>query len=104
LLTLIAAILILPIFLWSAIGRERWSPGYVPAQFSLLSERFHSGQQISESQVLTALGPPLITHSDSADLKRWSYSYMPSSGFGWHKRIITLRQDSVAEFLWIDEP
>ena len=104
LFTLIAALLVLPIFLWSAVGRERWAPGYIPAQFSLLSERFHSGQQIPESQVLAALGPPLMTHSDSAHSERWSYSYMPSSGFGWHKRVIVLRKGFVAGFLWIDEP
>lgn len=99
-----AIVSIVPLFLWSAVGRERWAPGYSHSRFVLLWEQFHSSRRVLEPQVLAALGPPLMTHSDSDDVTRWSYSYMPSSGFGWAKRIIYLRRGIVVGVLWLDEP
>lgn len=100
----VAALFITPIFLWSCFGLERWATDYVGSSFMALSQRHNAGQSLTAQQVLAALGQPVFTGSRPTGETVWSYSYMPSSGFGWHKRVFWLRGDTVTGICSIDEP
>ena len=98
------ALLVLPVFLWSCVGLERWAPGYSETAFSALLERHHSGVAISKHEVIATLGPPLASGTYETGETVWSYSYMPSGGFGWNKRIVVIRGDVVGYAYRMDEP
>src|SRR5712671_1887157 len=90
LLIAVTALFIVPVFLWSCFGLECWAAGYSDSSFAALSQRHSDGQSLTAQQVLAALGQPVFTGPRPDGETVWSYSYMPSSGFGWHKRILWL--------------
>jgi hypothetical protein len=100
----VTALLIIPVFLWSCLGLERWAAGYNEASFVALSESHSNGQPLTAQQVLGKLGKPIFTGTRSDGETVWSYSYMPSSGYGWHKRIFWLRGDEVTRVYSMNEP
>ena len=100
----VSALLIVPVFIWSCIGLERWGPDYSESSFTSLQSRYSDGQPITGHQVLAAIGHPVFTGVRETGETVWSYSYMPSSGFGWHKRIFWLRDDQVVNVYSLDEP
>lgn len=100
----VVALLPVPIFLWSCIGVERWGPRYTEAAFAGLAQRFRESEPLTEEKVIEAVGRPLFTTVDPDGSGVWSYSFMPSSGFGWHKRILHFRGDTVSAFRYWDEP
>lgn len=104
LLIAVTALFIVPVFLWSCLGLERWAAGYADSSFAALLQRHDDGQSLTAQQVLAALGQPVFTGSRPAGELVWSYSYMPSSGFGWHKRVFWLRDDTVTRVYSLDEP
>jgi hypothetical protein len=104
LLIAVSGLFIVPVFLWSCLGLERWAAGYADPSFAALSQRYSAGQSLTAQQVLAALGQPVFTGSRPDGETVWSYSYMPSSGFGWHKRIVWLHGDTVTRVYSIDEP
>jgi hypothetical protein len=92
------------LFVLSALSLERWAPSYSEAAFFRLLDRNSAGSTITRQQVLTALGPPLVTGRRAEGEEVWCYTYMPSCGFGWHKRVFWLRQNDVARVYFMDEP
>lgn len=104
LLLSVVALLIMPVFAWSCLGLERWAPRYAETDFTDLSRRYYDGQPLTGQQVLAAIGQPVFTGVRPSGETVWSYSYMPSSGFGWHKRIFWLHDDSVTRVYSLDEP
>lgn len=98
------ALLVLPAFLWSCVGMERWAPGYSDAAFGALLDRHRAGLAISKQEVIATLGPPLASGTYETGETVWTYSYMPSGGFGWNKRIVAIRGDVVAYAYRMDEP
>ena len=104
LLSAVSALLIVPVFIWSCIGLERWAPGYVESTFTSLLSRYSDGQPITGRQVFAAIGRPVFTGLLPTGETVWSYSYMPSSGFGWHKRIFWLHDDQIVRVYSLDEP
>jgi hypothetical protein len=100
----VTALLVLPVFLWSCLGLERWAEGYTDSSFAVLSQQHSDGQPLTAQEVLTALGHPVFTGRRPTGETVWSYSYMPSSGFGWHKRIFWLRDDAITRVYSLNEP
>jgi hypothetical protein len=99
------ALLVLPLFLWSCLGLERWAPGYSEAGFINIVRQHHTQRVVvTEQDVLAAIGSPLLTGVRETGEAVWFYSYMPSGGFGWHKRVLWL-QDGVVTYTYAqDEP
>jgi hypothetical protein len=95
---------IVPVFFWSCFGLERWAPDYSDSSFVALSQRQSGDQPLAAKEVLATLGKPVFTGTRPTGETVWSYSYMPSSGFGWHKRIICLREDRVTRVYSLNEP
>lgn len=102
--TAVAALLIVPIFLWSCLGLERWAEGYSESSFAALLQRHGDGESLTAQEVLAALGEPVFTGRRPTGETLWSYSYMPSSGFGWNRRIFWLRDDSITRVYSLKEP
>ena len=104
LFVLVVALLVVPTFLWSCLGLERWAPGYSEPAFSALLHRYFDHQPTTTRDVASALGPPLFTGTRSSGETVWSYSYMPSSGFGWHKRVFWFQDGIVTYAYSMNEP
>ncbi|HZU87095.1 MAG TPA: hypothetical protein VFF78_06405 [Anaerolineaceae bacterium] len=86
---------ILPLVITYALisGLQRYAPHYDEKQFIQLITEFDKGSNFTQQEVQARLGEPLsrekIKHEmDSVDREYWSFTYMPSTGFGWNKRII----------------
>ena len=98
------ALLTVPVFLWSCLAFERWAPQFSESSFATLLQRHFAGQSITGQEVIAAIGPPLFVGERPTGETVWSYSYMPSSGFGWHKRIFWLHDTTVSRVYTLDEP
>lgn len=103
-LTAVTALFVLPVFLWSCLGLERWAEGYTDSSFAVLLQQHRDGQKLTANDVLTALGQPIVTGRRPTGETVWSYSYMPSSGFGWQKRIFWLRDEAITRVYSLNEP
>ncbi len=106
-----AAVLVIVIFAWSALGLERFSRNYSEDQFSAIVNRFSSGELVGTDQVRQKLGEPLVSAKQDILVKArpheeaWLYSYMPSCGYGWQKRVIYFdSQGKMTDYLCMDEP
>ena len=73
---------------------ERYAPDFQEAAFVEIVTDYQHGAIVDQEQVLSALGKPL---SQELIGKRvvWSYTYMPSIGFGWNKRILSFDQSGI---------
>jgi len=103
-ITALGALLAIPLLLWSSVGIERWAPRFSERAFSTIFERYDRHQRVSVAEVVTVLGPPLYTSGGPLGEAQWSYSYMPSGGFGWHKRMIQFENGFVSSMYSLDEP
>lgn len=103
-LLIVGAVLVIWIFGWSCESLQRWAPGYSEAKFLALKSRFDSHQSLTTNDFLNALGPPIVTGHRATGELLWSYSFMPSSGFGWDKRIVYSRDGEVTEVQHFSEP
>lgn len=99
-----AALVMIPLFLFSCLGLERWAPGYSERAFRDLLDRRYRGESFGKPEVVAALGPPLVTAVGPEGGEVWCYSYMPSCGFGWDKRVIWFHGRSVTRVYAMDEP
>jgi hypothetical protein len=104
LLALLAVPLPIAILYFSVLSLTRWSDGFSEGKFLTLQKRFEGGSILQTSMVLRELGDPLII--DDIDGKQcWSYSYMPSGGFGWPKRTICFSESGIVSLVYsLDEP
>ena len=91
-------------FLFSCFGLERWSSGFSESEFDKLKDQYFAEERVTEAQVFKALGTPLCTGTNNTGDVIWSYSYMPSGGFGWNKRIFWLRGGVVTYMYEHSEP
>ena len=90
--TFAAVTVLIAIFFWSCVGLEREGPGFSESAFREVAER----PGLTRDQVISRLGLPLAKGSD-ADGEYWSYTYMPSGGFGWRKRLLVFNHHGVLE-------
>ena len=97
-------LLVVPVFFWSCLAFERWAPHFSESSFTALLQRHFAGQSLAEDDLVSELGRPLFTGLRPSGETVWSYSYMPSSGFGWHKRIFWLSDGRVTRGYSLDEP
>ena len=97
----------LPILLWMlmwASYHEQQAPDYQEHLFSHIITAFEGGEVITKKQVSKALGVPL-SQEVIAEREAWSYTYMPSTGFGWRKRVLFFNQEGIlVAFNNFDEP
>ncbi len=100
----LCALLTVPVFIWSCLGLQRWAPQYSEQSFQELLDRHRGGEALDTRDVVTTLGQPLFTGSHPGGTVVWSYSYMPSAGFGWDKRILWFDNDRVSYLYSLDEP
>lgn len=90
------AALILPLLVFTAMlfGVERKAPQFNEETYQTIVVAYDDGQVITTQQALDLLGPPLSQEQiDGRDI--WSYTYMPSTGIGWHKRILIFGRDGL---------
>lgn len=92
-------------FGWSAIGIQREAERYDEAVFDEAVSTIMSGGELTRGDVLARLGPPLVTGPCDDARECWSYTYMPSGGFGWRKRLVVFdRAANAVEWLRNNEP
>jgi hypothetical protein len=96
--------LVLPVFVWSCVGIERWALGYSERAFDTVLDRYLAKRTVTVDEVVANLGPPLFTAPQRSGETVWSYSYMPSGGLGWHKRILWVQGGAVTYMYTLDEP
>lgn len=87
-------IFVIPVvFAYSATGIERYSESYDEEVFQQLVGELSEKKHHTKESVESSLGKPLsIDRNDSV----WSYTYMPSCGFGWTKRTIEFDDEGKA--------
>jgi len=100
-----AAFALVGVFVWSAVGIERYAPRFSEEAFQRLCVAQGQTPPLTSPEVARLLGPPLIAETLPSGALVWSYTYMPSGGFGWHKRIVRFGIDGrVTDVLRMDEP
>lgn len=111
LLKLSSAILVVGVFAWSALGLERFSPSYSEDVFQGIVDKFRVKKFVNARHVRKVLGEPLVSGRQDILIKyrpheeAWLYSYMPSCGYGWQKRVIYFdSQGQMVDYLYMDEP
>jgi hypothetical protein len=103
--TSIAAVLSLFVMVWSACGIQREARQYDHAVFDEVVQQIISGRELSKRDVVARLGPPLVSGLCGDDYECWSYTYMPSGGFGWQHRVVSFdRAGRVVSWIGNDEP
>ncbi|MBN1429583.1 MAG: hypothetical protein JXB07_14530 [Anaerolineae bacterium] len=103
-LHLIAMALPIIIMFAAMIGLERRAPQYNYETFERLVATYESGSVVTREQALELLGAPL-SREQIDEREVWSYTYMPSTGFGWHKRILVFDETGqMVAFTNFDEP
>lgn len=100
----LAGLAAVPIFQWSCESIQRWAPNYSEPAFREVLESLRDGDVVQADAVLSSLGPPFVKGITSNGDEAWSYSYMPSGGFGWDKRILVVQQGVVVSGYSLDEP
>ena len=78
------------LFLFCARGLQRFAPQYSEAGFQGLILARHSGKSLYTGDVVAVLGEPLMRRRDTDGGETWLYSYMPSCGFGWDKKYVSI--------------
>jgi hypothetical protein len=78
---------ILLLFYESVVRLDRATPGYSEARFMQVVDAHQAGQQFSPRDVRARLGAPLIAEWQGDELT-YSYTFTPSGGYGWKKRIL----------------
>lgn len=108
---IVVLILVPLIFEFSANGLERFGVEYNEQTFNTIVDEFQKGEPIDTTQVQARLGTPLASGVQTILLQHrphhtaWLYTYMPSCGFGWHKRVIYFNtQQQMTDYLGMDEP
>jgi hypothetical protein len=83
----------------------RYAPGYSETGFLDLLRAHQAGHPMTKAGVAARLGKPLMTASRPGGATTWSYTFMPSGGFGWPKRTFTFDSQGVlVDMLFLDEP
>ena len=88
------------IYGWSATGLERFSPGYDEQTYQEIVARFSEGEKITAEQISDLLGAPLVSgeqDNTGPGIDVWLYSYMPTCGFGWEKRVLCFDENKRME-------
>ena len=100
----IFAVLPMTVFIQSVSFLEREAPDFNEQAFTRVMHQHLEGQSFSKSEVLLLVGPPLIdATSDQGGC--WSYTYTPSGGFGFRKRMFCFDdQDQLVDHSWGSEP
>jgi len=89
--TWLGLILIIPLlFAYSARGIERYSESYDESVYQQITLESVEGKQHTKETVQSLLGTPLSKEWDDSI---WSYTYMPSCGWGWTKRTFHFDDD-----------
>jgi len=95
---------ILVLFILSVVSLDRTAPGFSEAEFLRIVEAHLAGRAVSLRDVRRRLGQPLIVVKDRDSLV-YSYTFTPSGGFGWHKRVLAFdSRGNLVDFLNMDEP
>jgi hypothetical protein len=93
------------ILVWSVASLDRVAPGYSEEKFLEVLQAHRNGQSLTFADVTARLGSPLVTASEPGGCMTWSYTYPPSGGFGWDKRILTFDSRGALMEVWhLDEP
>ena len=98
------ALAVFPVFIWPFSSMQRWAPGYSEPAFSVLRHRWEARERLTTDEVIASVGSPLLTRQNPDGTVLWSYSYMPSGGFGWDKRFVVSRYQIVTEVGIYSEP
>ena len=101
----LAALSVFVILGWSITGFQRWAPGYSESAFDAVYDRFYTAREpLTLDQVQVAICPPLVARLLPDGRLLWSYTYMPSGGYGWDKRFVYSRDGTVIEMTRHGEP
>ncbi|HXU29037.1 MAG TPA: hypothetical protein VN851_00530, partial [Thermoanaerobaculia bacterium] len=93
------------VFFFSVAGLDRFAPGYSEEKFLEILKANQNGQPLTLAEVTARLGPPLATARRPEGQVVWSYTYTPSGGFGWPKRLLTFdSRGALVDVLHLDEP
>lgn len=102
-LALIPAVLLT--FEWSVISLDRYAPDFSEEHFVEILKAQRNGKVLMRAEVTARLGKPLMTASRPDGSVRWSYTFTPSGGFGWPKRVLTFdSRGALVDALHLDEP
>jgi hypothetical protein len=103
---LLLAVLVVPILvmLGTMVGLERRASRFDYDAFVHITTAYDRGSVITQEQAIQALGTPLSQELiDGREV--WSYTYMPSTGLGWHKRVLTFgKSGQMIGYVNMDEP
>ena len=100
------ALVILPLIMAASIhaSLERKAPDYTQKAYDRIVTAFEERVSITKDDVLEQLGLPL-SQEKFGGREVWSYTYMTSTGFGWHKRILIFGSTGeMIDFNNTDEP
>ncbi len=87
---MVAAVIVVPSLVFISMdGLQRYARGYSEENFLKLVRDFRAGRELRRSDVVIAVGDPLMKRSYQGT-EQWYYTYMPSCGFGWDKRGVRL--------------
>ena len=101
----LAAFLVFPAFWASVTCIERVAPGFSEPVFSALEASAREGATITSADVVESLGYPVLEFRTASGQLTWCYTYMPSGGFGWHKRVVSFDgRQNVSSIYALDEP
>jgi len=93
------------ILIFSVASLNRSAPGYSEEKFLEVLKAHQKGQPLTLAEVTARLGRPLATAPRPEGQLIWSYTYTPSGGFGWQKRLLTFdSRGALVDVLRIDEP
>jgi hypothetical protein len=93
------------IFYFTARGLQRFPPTYSEGAFQKLCQRFREDIPLRAEDVIAELGAPLMKRKLPDGNSQWSYSYMPSCGFGWDKKNVFVDSSGrVIEIYSFSEP
>lgn len=97
-------------FYYTVYGIQRFAKDFCDDKFDKIVSSFHDKEHIDVRAVISALGEPLGRESHTIieihrDQVGWLYSYMPSSGFGWNKRVLYFNEGGrLVDYNRMDEP
>lgn len=92
-------------FSWSVSSLDRSTPGFSEDKFLEVLWAQRGGKVFTLAQVRDRLGPPLMTAEGESGKLLWSYTFTPSGGFGWRKRVLTFDSRGVLQdVVHFDEP
>ena len=94
------------VLVWSACGIDRSASSYDERAFmAFISDAVCSPGTLTRHDALQRLGRPLLAGTVWGDTECWSYTYMPTAGFGWSKRMLFFdRSGKLVSWDIVDEP